>query len=83
PPPARPRPPPPLEVPVGFWHGEADRNIPFGMVKRYVDWVPTAERHFFAGEGHYSLALRKAPEVVERVALAGKERVEERFLSAI
>lgn len=54
-----------IEIPVGLWHGSEDKNIPFAMVKTYADWIPKVERHFFEGEGHYSVAMGYAAEVLE------------------
>lgn len=56
-----------IRVPVGLWHGSEDKNIPFSMVKTYANWIPTAERHFFEGEGHYSVALGSAPDVLQKL----------------
>lgn len=52
-----------IRVPVSFWHGEEDKNIPFSMVKEYASWIPTSEMHSFPGEGHYSIIAR-SPEMV-------------------
>ncbi len=52
-----------ITVPVSFWHGEDDRNIPFSMVREYASWIPTAEMKSFPGEGHYSIIAR-SPEMV-------------------
>ena len=52
-----------ISVPIEFWHGEEDRNIPFSMVKEYASWIPSAKMHSFPGEGHYSIIAR-SPEMV-------------------
>lgn len=52
-----------IRVPISFWHGEDDKNIPFAMVKEYASWIPTAEMHSFPGEGHYSI-IASAPRLV-------------------
>ena len=54
-----------IEVPVEFWHGEEDKNIPYSMVKEYASWIPTAEIHSFPGEGHYSIIARSPRKVLE------------------
>jgi pimeloyl-ACP methyl ester carboxylesterase len=64
-----------IRVPMEFWHGDEDRNIPFEMVKEYVSWIPTAETHFLEGEGHYSMIGRTSREVVPSL-LAGAPRGE-------
>lgn len=64
---------PKISVPIEFWHGEEDRNIPFSMVKEYASWIPTAEAHYFPGEGHYSIISMANQEVVQSLlaAMAG------------
>ena len=54
-----------IQVPVSFWHGEDDKNIPFSMVKEYVSWIPTAVMHSFPGEGHYSIIANSPSMVLE------------------
>jgi pimeloyl-ACP methyl ester carboxylesterase len=54
-----------IEVPISFWHGEEDKNIPYSMVKEYASWIPTAEMHSFPGEGHYSIIARSPAMVLE------------------
>lgn len=53
--------------PVGLWHGGDDKNIPFSMVQTYADWIPTVERHYFEGEGHYSVTLHSAPAALAKL----------------
>ena len=62
-----------IRVPVSFWHGEEDKNIPFSMVKEYASWIPTAEMNAFPGEGHYSIIAR-SPEMVLDSLLLGEEK---------
>lgn len=52
-----------ITVPIEFWHGDEDRNIPFSMVKEYASWIPSAEAHYLPGEGHYSM-IESAPRKV-------------------
>ena len=62
-----------IRVPVSFWHGEEDKNIPFSMVKEYASWIPTAEMNAFPGEGHYSI-IAGSPEMVLDSLLLGEEK---------
>ncbi|MDQ8192311.1 alpha/beta fold hydrolase [Roseibacillus persicicus] len=54
-----------ITVPIEFWHGEEDKNIPFSMVKEYASWIPNATTRFFPGEGHYSIIMRAPSGVLE------------------
>lgn len=56
-----------ISVPVQFWHGEEDKNIPYAMVKEYAGWIPTAKMHSFPGEGHYSIIARSPEYVLEEL----------------
>ena len=56
-----------IEVPVEFWHGEDDKNIPYSMVKEYASWIPKAVMHSFPGEGHYSIVARSPRKVLENL----------------
>ena len=57
-----------IRVPVAFWHGTADRNLPCEVVKRLAGRVPGAEGHWIEGEGHYSLPLRYRDRVLDWLA---------------
>jgi len=57
-----------IRVPVAFWHGALDRNIPIRMAREVAARVPGATTHWFDEEGHYSLPLRKLPEILGELA---------------
>ncbi len=57
-----------IRVPVTFWHGGLDRNIPIRMAKEVAAKVPGAQTRWFNDEGHYSLPLRKLPEILGDLA---------------
>jgi len=57
-----------IRVPVAFWHGALDRNIPIRMAREVAARVPGAATHWFDEEGHYSLPLRKLPEILGELA---------------
>ncbi|KAK1725465.1 Alpha/Beta hydrolase protein [Colletotrichum acutatum] len=46
-----------------WWHGREDVNVPVGLAERAAECVPGAE-----GEGHVSLVVRKADEVISTLA---------------
>jgi pimeloyl-ACP methyl ester carboxylesterase len=65
-----------IRVPVVFWHGGLDRNIPIRMAKELAARIPAAETRWFGDEGHYSLPLHRLREILED--LRGKPAETER-----
>lgn len=59
-----------IPVPVRFWHGTADANLPCGKTRQLADRIASAEGRWIDGEGHYSLPLRYAPEALDWLAEA-------------
>jgi pimeloyl-ACP methyl ester carboxylesterase len=47
---------------VHVWQGEADRNVPPATGRYLAAAIPGAQRHFFAGEGHF-MFLDHVPEI--------------------
>jgi pimeloyl-ACP methyl ester carboxylesterase len=54
-----------IKVPVRFWHGKADANLPCQIAQRLADRIPSAEGHWVEGEGHYSLAIYHSEEMLD------------------
>src|SRR5690606_20490877 len=54
-----------IRVPVAFWHGREDRNLPCDVARRLAARVPGARGHWEDGEGHYSLPLRHRGAVLD------------------
>ncbi len=54
-----------IHVPVHFWHGTADANLPCEVAKRLAEKVPNAETDWIEGEGHYSLAMGYAENALD------------------
>jgi pimeloyl-ACP methyl ester carboxylesterase len=54
-----------IRVPVGFWHGLADRNLPCSAARLLAARVPTADCYWIEDEGHYSLPLRYREQVLD------------------
>lgn len=54
-----------IRVPVHFWHGEDDANLPCEVAQRLAATVPTAETSWVEGQGHYSLPLNYADEALD------------------
>jgi pimeloyl-ACP methyl ester carboxylesterase len=51
-----------ITAPVSIWHGSADIVIPPATLCAWDGM--TAQRHVLEGEGHYSLALTRTPDVI-------------------
>jgi pimeloyl-ACP methyl ester carboxylesterase len=56
-----------IQVPVLFWHGAQDRNIPIHMAREISARIPKADGRWFENEGHYSLLLRHMPGILEEL----------------
>ncbi|MCH7225511.1 alpha/beta fold hydrolase [Haloferula sp. A504] len=54
-----------ITVPVHFWHGKADANLPFEVARKLAATVPTAETSWIEGQGHYSLPVNHAGEALD------------------
>jgi len=54
-----------IRMPVHFWHGGRDKNIPLKLAMQMADTVPQTVCHWFAEEGHFSLFLLRGREVME------------------
>lgn len=61
-----------LAVPVGLWHGAADRTVPVAFATAYARALPHCETHIVAGEGHFSLPERHARPILSRLLDAGR-----------
>lgn len=57
-----------IRVPLRFWHGRADANLPCEVACKLAERIPTAQGTWVADEGHYSLPIRYAREVLEWLA---------------
>ncbi|BCX48146.1 alpha/beta hydrolase [Haloferula helveola] len=62
-----------IHVPVHFWHGMADANLPCDVAKRLAARVPKAEGTWLEGEGHYSLPVRHSCEALDWLKGSGQE----------
>lgn len=57
-------------LPVHFWHGKQDRNIPWTYAEKTASLIPNAITHWFDDEGHYSLPYNQAPQIFAQVHAA-------------
>ena len=53
-----------ITVPVTFWHGDADATVPFSHMELLAEWFPHAELRNMPGEGHFSLPIERADEIL-------------------
>jgi pimeloyl-ACP methyl ester carboxylesterase len=52
-----------IRVPVRVWHGTEDRNFSHALAD-YAKRIPQGELRIVEGEGHYSLPIRRAREIL-------------------
>jgi pimeloyl-ACP methyl ester carboxylesterase len=57
-----------IRRPAFLWHGEADRNAPVAMGLELASRIPGCQSHFVTGEGHFSLAVNHAAEILGTLA---------------
>ena len=53
-----------IRVPVHFWHGKADRNIPWTYAEKAAAMIAHATTHWTDNDGHYSMAVSRVDEIV-------------------
>jgi len=46
-----------IQVPVRFWHGKRDRNIPWTYAAKVAAMIPNSTTHWTEDDGHYSLPV--------------------------
>jgi pimeloyl-ACP methyl ester carboxylesterase len=55
--------------PVRFWHGALDKHIPISFAKRIAAMIPNAITTWKPDDGHFSLPLQHAEEMLEAMIL--------------
>lgn len=53
-----------IAVPIHFWHGKQDRNIDWTYTQRLAAIIPHAVTHFSEHDGHYSLPVTHAEQII-------------------
>jgi pimeloyl-ACP methyl ester carboxylesterase len=53
-----------VDVPVRLWHGTKDRAFSIEIAREIAMRLPKCQPHFVEGEGHYSLPIRHAHEIL-------------------
>lgn len=58
-----------LRVPTMLWHGERDTTVPFSLGRAMAARLPGCVATFLPEEGHFSLIVRRAHEVLARLTV--------------
>jgi pimeloyl-ACP methyl ester carboxylesterase len=53
-----------VRVPVHIWHGGRDRIVPLAMGEHLAHSIPVCRSHFHFGEGHFSILINHARDVL-------------------
>lgn len=56
-----------IDVPVQFWHGLQDRNVPPGLIRPLIRRIPETREHDYPADGHYSLPLNRCDEILDHL----------------
>ena len=54
-----------IRAPVDIWHGRDDTIVNIKQAEILAAAIPGAQRHFLAGEGHFSLVFTRAARYLE------------------
>ena len=54
-----------IEAPVFLWHGEDDPIVPPTMARWVAERVPGIRTTYSPGDGHFSIVVRRIPEILE------------------
>ncbi len=61
-----------IDLPVTLWHGRDDATVPLDHSRYLASALPNADTCFLHGEGHYSLPIRCAGQILERLVDASR-----------
>jgi pimeloyl-ACP methyl ester carboxylesterase len=56
-----------IAVPIHFWHGDADANIPLQLAQKTAEAVPGAKFTIMPNDGHFSLPLLRTERILREV----------------
>jgi pimeloyl-ACP methyl ester carboxylesterase len=65
-----------ISVPVHFWHGRQDKNIDWTYTQRLASLIPHAVTHFSEHDGHYSLPVTHAEQIITTAMQKSPQRDE-------
>lgn len=66
-----------ISMPIHFWHGKQDRNIDWTYTQRLASLIPHAVTHFSEHDGHYSMPVTHAEQIIT-TAMQKSEQPNER-----
>jgi pimeloyl-ACP methyl ester carboxylesterase len=66
-----------ITVPIHFWHGRQDKNIDWTYTQRLASLIPHAVTHFSEHDGHYSMPVTHAEQVIT-TALQKRQQPDEK-----
>ena len=55
-------------APVEVWHGEADADSPISIAEYFKEKIPRTNLHTYPGEGHVSVFVNHAKEILQTLA---------------
>jgi pimeloyl-ACP methyl ester carboxylesterase len=61
-----------IEVPVRLWHGKKDRSFSFRLAEEIAARLPNCTTRLVEDAGHYSLPIRRMPEILADLIGAGR-----------
>jgi pimeloyl-ACP methyl ester carboxylesterase len=56
-----------VDIPVQLWHGTLDETVPMLHAETLAARLPMCETHFVDDEGHFSLPIRRAGQILDRL----------------
>jgi pimeloyl-ACP methyl ester carboxylesterase len=62
--------PPSRPIPIHIWHGEADADSPASIGRYLASHLAGAKLHLYPGEGHVSVFVRQAGEILQELSKA-------------
>jgi pimeloyl-ACP methyl ester carboxylesterase len=60
-----------LDLPVTVWQGSDDLMVPFGHGEWLVEHIPGASARLLQGDGHLSIVVGRAAEIVDDLLARG------------
>ena len=59
-----------IDLPIQLWHGSADETVPILHGETLAARLPACETHYVEQEGHFSLPIKHAGRILERLMAA-------------
>jgi len=62
-----------FSLPLDIWHGDADKVVPVAMAHQLQANLPQSSIHIVPGEGHFSLPIRHADKIFQKLLRSGAD----------